>query len=216
MNCILCQSTEAAAFRVDKKPEHSYYHCGQCDLIFLNPVERLTEEQEKARYDLHTDADSQGHQAFLAPLVGDVQELIAQSRWNPSDVQVLDYGCGPTAFLSALFDLKGIATTNYDIFYRPDQAALRKTYHVVTSTEVWEHFYFPYSEINQLVSMIKPNGYLAVMTSGHKGEAAFHDWYYRRDATHVSFYSEKTMQWIASRWGLRLIKAKSPYWIFQK
>ena len=189
-----------------------------CDLIFLNPQERLTPEQEKARYDLHSvgGAGNEGHQAFLAPLVDEVMELLEKSRWKRNEVAVLDYGSGPAGFLSLLFQHKDIQTTNYDAFYAPDQSVLKRPYNVVTSTEVWEHFYFPYSEINQQIHLIKPNGYLAVMTSSHKGEAAFHDWYYRRDPTHVSFFSEKTMQWIAQRWGLQLVKAKSPYWIFRK
>lgn len=216
MDCILCHSAEAATFKVEKKPERSYFHCMHCDLIFLNPAERLNVDQEKARYDLHTTEDMQGHQAFLAPLVNDVKEMLTTAGVDLTQVQLLDYGSGPTAFLSVLFEHQGIHATNYDIFYRPVQEALRRNYNVITSTEVWEHFFHPYEEINQLVHLLKANGLLAIMTSGHKGEAAFHDWYYRRDSTHVSFYSDKTMKWIAQKWGLTLIKAQSPYWIFKK
>ncbi|MNK07384.1 bifunctional 3-demethylubiquinone-9 3-methyltransferase/ 2-octaprenyl-6-hydroxy phenol methylase [compost metagenome] len=216
MNCLLCQSSHTAPFKVEKKPERSYFHCAECDLIFMNPAERLTAEQEKARYDHHNTEDLQGYQAFLAPLVKDVVDYTEQAHMEPHKVHVLDYGCGPTAFLSALFEHKNMQVTNYDLFYRPDQDSLRRNYNVVTSTEVWEHFYNPREEISKLARMVKSGGWLAVMTSSHKGEAAFHDWHYRRDTTHVVFYSEKTMNWIAQAFSLQLLKAKSPYWIFKK
>lgn len=182
----------------------------------MNPAERLSSEQEKARYDFHQNEDMKGYQAFLAPLVKDVLDFAQNSHIEPQKMHVLDYGCGPTAFLSALFEHKSIQVTNYDIFYRPDQDSLRRNYHVVTSTEVWEHFHNPREEITKLVRMVRNGGLLAVMTSSHKGEAAFHDWHYRRDLTHVVFYSEKTMKWIAENFKLNLVKSRSPYWIFQK
>ncbi|MDG0817757.1 class I SAM-dependent methyltransferase [Bdellovibrio svalbardensis] len=216
MECLLCQTPHSAAFKVVKKPERSYYHCAQCDLIFMNPKERLDAAQEKARYDFHQNEDMKGYRAFLEPLVKDVEQFAKNAKREPSDVSVLDYGCGPTAFLGNWFTEKSFRVTNYDLYYFPDQDSLKKSYHVITSTEVWEHLYDPRAELVKMIKMLKTGGILAVMTSSHKGEAAFHDWYYRRDLTHVTFFSEKTMKWIADHFNLQLIKGRSPYWIFQK
>lgn len=216
MDCLLCQAPHTAPFKVIKKPEKSYFHCAFCDLIFMNPSDRLSAEQEKARYDFHQNEDMKGYRAFLEPLVKDVEQYTKNARRDPFDTSVLDFGCGPTAFLGNWLTERNFRVTNYDLFYHPDQDALRKSYNVVTSTEVWEHLHEPRIEIVKMLKMLKPGGIMAVMTSSHKGEAAFHDWYYRRDLTHVTFFSEKTMKWIADHFNLQLIKARSPYWIFQK
>jgi len=215
-NCLLCQSSNTASFQVMKKPEKGYFHCDQCDFIFMNPSERMTAMEEKARYDLHTETGSDGHIAFLQPLVDFVTKHLEKMPIEKAHLKVLDYGCGSKAFLSGLMALKDIPVTNYDLFYFPDQDVFRRNYHAITATEVWEHLYNPREEIARLASVLKPGGILAVMTSGHKGEGAFHDWHYRRDLTHVSFYSEKTMRSIATELNLTLVKSQSPFWYFVK
>lgn len=216
MHCTLCNTPNSALFKVDKKPEKSYFHCAECDLIFMHPEERLGPQEEKARYDLHQNEGSEGYLSFLTPLVRDIDAYFTAAGVSPAQMASLDFGCGPTAFLSSVFFEKGYKAYNYDLYYYPDQDLLRRSYHVVTSTEVWEHLYNPRVEIEKQLRLLKSGGLLGVMTSAHRGEAAFHDWHYRRDLTHVSFFSEKTMQWLANTFKLNVIKAKSPYWIFQK
>lgn len=216
MKCLLCESPQPAPFKVIRKPERSYYHCAECDLIFMAPAERMSPQDEKARYDQHQNEDQAGYRAFLEPLVKEVDLFTEKAQRQTREISALDFGCGPTAFLGSTLVGKGYQVTNYDLYYFPDQDALRKTYHVITSTEVWEHFYDPRGEIERQLRLLKSGGILAVMTSAHKGEAHFHDWHYRRDMTHVTFFSEKTMAWIADHFKLQLLKSKSPYWIFQK
>jgi hypothetical protein len=216
MNCLLCQSTSAAAFKVLKKPERHYFHCAECDFIFMDPAERLSPQDEKARYDLHQNQDDLGHRAFLRPLLDQIQKIQKSSTLSPSEFKALDYGCGAEPILGNMMLETGIIATNYDLFFRPDQDAFRQTYHLITSTEVWEHFYDPRTEIERLIKLLRNHGVLAIMTSGHKGEAAFHDWYYRRDPTHVAFFSEKTMAWLAHTFKLEVLSQRSPYWLFRK
>lgn len=216
MNCILCQSERTDLFKVVKKPERSYFHCIDCDMIYMHPLERYTSQEEKARYDLHENNLSAGYVAFLQPLVEDLHKLCKESLKNSQIVKGLDYGCGPTAVASELMAIKGYQMTNYDMYFAPDQSYLNSKYKFILSTEVWEHFYYPHKEIHNLVDLLESGGLLGVMTSAHKGEAAFHDWHYRRDLTHVSFFSEKTFEWVAQKFGLRILKARSPYFILQK
>jgi 2-polyprenyl-3-methyl-5-hydroxy-6-metoxy-1,4-benzoquinol methylase len=199
-----------------KKPPGSYFHCIKCDLIFRDPRERLSIEEEKARYDMHHNDDTSAYRQFLQPIVQEIENLAQSTAKSPAELQILDYGCGPTAMLAKFLAEKSYVTENYDIFYHTDQRPLQRTYDVITSTEVWEHFYHPLEEIEQLTKLLKPAGILAIMTSAHQDEAHFADWYYRRDPTHVVFFSETTMKWLAEHFKLRLIKSQSPYWIFQK
>lgn len=216
MKCILCQTSHSAPFKVDKKPLRSYFHCAECDLIFLNPAERLAPQEEKTRYDQHDSHGSAGHGAFLEPLVKEIDGYISAAKVPRDTLSVFDFGCGPQPVLSQMFANKGYKTAHYDLYYHPNQDLLRKSYHVITSTEVWEHLYEPRKEIEILMKALKAGGLLGVMTSAHHGEAVFHDWHYRRDTTHVTFFSENTMNWLAKTYRLQIIKARSPYWVFQK
>ncbi|WP_374035302.1 class I SAM-dependent methyltransferase [Bdellovibrio bacteriovorus] len=216
MNCLLCHSPHSAPFKVDKKPVRSYFHCAECDLIFMDPAERLGPQEEKQRYDQHENQGGAGYLAFFEPLINSIEEHFKAAGVMGASLTSLDFGCGPTAMLSQLLNLRGFKTHDYDLYYHPNQDELRKTYHLVTSTEVWEHLYNPRIEIERMLRLLKPGGLLGVMTSGHRGEAVFHDWHYRRDTTHVVFFSEQTMQWIAQTYKMQLIKSRSPYWIFQK
>lgn len=216
MTCLLCQSSSTDAFTVEKKPIHRYFHCERCDLIFVDPEQRPLPEDERARYDLHQNEDTSGYRKFLEPLIQEIQNYSLMISKTPSEVKILDYGCGPTAFFSKMLAEQSFKAANYDIFYFSDQVPLQTSYDVITSTEVWEHFHDPLAEITQLLKILKTFGLLTVMTSAHPGARLFPDWQYRRDLTHVIFFSERTMRWIADQFELDLIKAQTPYWIFQK
>jgi len=216
VKCLLCQSSRTEVFRVEKKPARTYHHCLQCDLLFMDPSERLSTEEEKARYDFHENTDTPGYRSFLAPVVQEIESFCEKCALSPCQVKILDFGCGPAAFLESLLRERGYKAASYDPFYFPDPSLLQQAYDVITSTEVWEHFHHPPLEIARLTQILKPRGLLAVMTSSPPGKESFYDWPYRRDLTHVSFYSEISMRWIAGHFGLELIKAQTPYWVFQK
>lgn len=178
----------------------------------------LPRNQERERYDHHENVDTEGYRSFLRPLFDEIEAYCAK-RHLPCDI--LDFGCGPTAFFARWLEDEGLGPVRkYDLFYFTDQGALQKPVDVIVSTEVWEHFHHPQEEIEQLVKVLKPGGIFAIATAAHPvrdGDVSpFYDWYYRRDLTHVVFYSEIAMGWIAKRFGLRLVRATSPYWIFEK
>ncbi len=216
MNCILCHTPDSSHFHVVKAPMRDYFLCSHCDLIFMDPAQRLNLIEERQRYDQHNDQGSPGHTAFLMPLVKHIEDHYKRLNISLSELQTLDYGCGIRPVLSEILAGKGMKTYHYDLFYHPNVEEFRRTYNVITSTEVWEHLYNPQEVIEKQLRLLKSQGLLAVMTSSHKGEAAFGDWHYRRDLTHVSFFSEKTMNYLEKRYGLQLLKKTSPYWLFVK
>ena len=84
-------------------------------------------------------------------------------------------------------------------FFIPMKGVLSEQYDFITCTETAEHFYDPFKEFNTLNDLLKPGGWLGVMTSFLTSDEMFENWYYRRDPTHVTFYCEKTFQVIASQ-----------------
>jgi len=85
----------------------------------------------------------------------------------------------------------------YDPFFHPDPAPLAQQYDFITCSEVAEHFHHPAEEFDRLGAMLKPGGWLAVMTSFQTEDARFGTWQYRRDPTHVVFYRAETFARIA-------------------
>ncbi|MEX0741223.1 MAG: class I SAM-dependent methyltransferase [Phycisphaeraceae bacterium] len=154
---------------------------------------------EKRVYDQHeNDPADAGYRRFLdrlaQPLLGKLTRGMAG----------LDYGCGPGPTLSVMLEEAGMRMAVYDPYYAPDRSVLGKRYDFVTCTEVVEHFNRPAESWAELVGLLKPGGWLGVMTKRVIDRERFEQWHYKNDPTHVSFYSEATFAWIAERFGLGL------------
>lgn len=163
---------------------HTYNQCGQCALIAMDPYGYLSEEQEKQEYDLHrNNPEDLGYRKFLSRLV-----IPLLSRLEPDQRKGLDYGCGPGPTLSVMLEEAGCHVSLFDPFYAPSTSVLTGTYDFITCTEVFEHFKNPARELDLLLSLLKPQAYLAVMTKLSTGKTTFSHWHYRFDATHVSFF----------------------------
>ena len=50
-----------------------------------------------------------------------------------------------------------------------------------------------------LLEMLKPAGWLGIMTRLVTDEVDFTQWYYKNDPTHVSFFSRETFRYLAER-----------------
>jgi hypothetical protein len=194
--CVLC-GADAAGFA--EAWGRSYLRCGQCGLTFMAPAQRLDAESERARYDTHrNDPGDAGYRSFLDRLA-----LPLMERVRPP-ARGLDYGSGPGPTLSVMLEERGYDVVVYDPLYAPDAGALRATYDFVTCTETAEHFFNPGMEFRQLTTLLKPGGWLGVMTELLHDNVEFSAWWYARDSTHVCFYQPRTFEWIAARYGLEL------------
>ena len=89
----------------------------------------------------------------------------------------------------------------YDSFFVPDQAALNKDYDFICATEVVEHLHRPAQELDRLWSLLRPGGWMGVMTKLVLDSTAFADWHYKNDLTHISFFSEQTFVYLGQQWG---------------
>jgi SAM-dependent methyltransferase len=190
LNCLLCTSQTQHHF-TDPKSSKEYYHCPTCDLIFLDPKFRLARSDEATRYSLHhNDINDPAYQKFVSPLY----ELI-KARIDPS-ARCLDFGCGDGPVLAHLLERDGYNTALYDPQFRPDRAPLLRRYDFIYSTEVVEHLFNPLDEFTQLKGLLNPKGQMAIMTLLHSPKTDFANWFYRKDPTHVCFYSKLTLEWL--------------------
>jgi len=79
---------------------------------------------------------------------------------------------------------------------------LADTYDFVTCTETAEHFHDPAGEFACIRALLRPGGWLGVMTCFQTDDARFERWQYRADPTHVVFYREATFHHLARLWGM--------------
>jgi hypothetical protein len=193
LTCPLCHGTDCSPYISHETGE--YFQCGECALIFVDPSFRLKSDEEKARYDLHTNSpDDPGYRNYLKKVLDPVLERLCPGAKG------LDFGSGPGPTLSLMFEEAGFDMRIYDHFYARDESALNEQYDFITSTEVIEHLYDPRSVLQMLWRLLKRSGILTLLTQPcPESKEAFASWYYKNDPTHVCFFSLETMQWLASQ-----------------
>ncbi|HUH13741.1 MAG TPA: class I SAM-dependent methyltransferase [Longimicrobiales bacterium] len=206
--CPLCGSD--AVRPAARAHGRDYFACEVCALAFLSPAQRLSPTEERARYEQHeNDPADARYRTFLARLAA---PLMAHLQAGATG---LDYGAGPGPALSVMLEEAGFPTAIYDPFFAPDPGPLSRTYDFVTCTETFEHFFAPARELEQLDALLRPGGWLAVMTELRDGQD-LEKWWYVRDPTHVCFYAAQTLEWIAASRGWRLERPRASVALFHK
>jgi SAM-dependent methyltransferase len=192
MICNLCRSNAAASFETtDNK---IYWSCTFCGCKYLDKSFFIDLQEEEKRYLEHNnDVKDKEYRKFLSKLFHPFKEKIHHG------CDGLDFGCGTGPALADMLIEEGFKVSLYDPFFYPEKDVLSKQYDFITCTETAEHFHDPFKEFNTLNDLLKPGGWLGVMTCFLTSDEMFENWYYRRDPTHVTFYCEKTFQVIASQ-----------------
>ena len=175
---------------------------------------RLSPEKQKERYLKHNNTlENKGYVEFLESFIKPVLTYMNSSGGNCGKIsKILDYGSGPEPVLVQLLErytTKGELSCScevrgWDPFFAADVPFFEGGADLVTCLEVAEHFEEPKQDFGRLASCVRDGGFLAVGTmlvpSG--GVEAFKNWWYRSDATHVSFYTEKALRTVAAKNGL--------------
>jgi len=183
-------------FAVGNQPHH---RCPGCGFIRKDASLHLSLEGERARYEFHQNNQDDGYDQVLETFLETAVRPFAASG------KALDFGCGKNGRLLALLSQNGFSAVGYDPLYAPDSAVLKQTYELVTATEVVEHFRDPDEDWRILAQTVAPGGILAVST--RLIPVDFDGWWYRRDETHLCFYTERALVAIANRFGLRAVHA---------
>lgn len=199
MNCRICKNKINETISLANGRE--FFSCVFCDFVFLNPKFLLNIEEEKARYDNHENSiENLGYVKMFEEFIAE-----AVTPFQTSVKTILDYGSGPGPVLAELLKRKAYQVSIYDPIYAKNEYR-ENSFDLITSTEVFEHFNEPLNEIKRIIALLKPKGYLSVMTKFLPEKDKFKSWFYKDDPTHVSFYSLKTFEFLARELGLTSIK----------
>ncbi|MCK5197293.1 MAG: class I SAM-dependent methyltransferase [Spirochaetales bacterium] len=208
--CPLCGNRNGSSyFYSDNKRD--YYRCSYCNLIHVPPFQYLSGEDELAEYNKHQNSHSDpGYRKFFSRLFNPLS-----SRLN-SGSSGLDFGSGPGPTLSVMFEEEGHSMSLFDIFYAPDKEIFARQYDFITASEVVEHLHNPAIELDLLWSILKPEGWLGLMTKLALDKDAFSKWHYKNDLTHVCFFSIETMEYLTKLWNTKYLLFGKDVILFQK
>jgi SAM-dependent methyltransferase len=192
--CIVCGVDSASFFACVEGDNYS--RCRVCQATFLDPAQRMSIEEEHECYRMHrNDPADEGYRRFLAKLTTPLLQRL------PSGATGLDYGCGQGPALACMLREAGHQVRLFDPLFFPDPEPLENIYDFITCTETIEHFHRPGEEFARFDRMLRPGGWLALMTCFQTDDRRFARWHYRRDRTHVVFYREATLRHLARRFG---------------
>ena len=203
--CRLCTYAECSLFYHDTSKRNRqgsgvrYFRCPQCHLLFMDPMQFVSPEEEKQVYDLHqNDPHDPGYRQFLGRLFKPMHARLAPHS------EGFDFGSGPGPTLSLMFEEAGHRMSIYDPFYAGDKRPFTQTFDFITATEVVEHLHQPREELFRLWRCLRQGGLLGIMTKRALDLEAFQKWHYKNDPTHVCFFTLKTFEWLATYWGATL------------
>ena len=201
--CSLCraQTHSLCVQRVLNKYDVEYFRCPQCDLIQTEPPYWLGEVPWSSISHLDTGAVMRNSLcARVTTATGHVVDLDAASR-------CLDYGGGYGLFVRMMrdqgFDFYWWDKYCLNIFSKGFEGEPSSTYDLVTCFELFEHL----PDVREELDPLFRGGHELVLVgtllhTGHKEGW----WYYCPElGGHVSFYSERTMQFVGEQWGYRAL-----------
>ncbi len=193
MLCPLCDS------KLKEKTDAEFFKCSTCGAYVKDKAFHITPDNEKSRYEEHNnDVNDVHYQNFTSPVTNIILEHFTPEHKG------LDYGCGTGPVIAKMLKDKSYQINLYDPFFFPDKDYLNHQYDFIYSCEVFEHFHNPKQEIQKLKRLLKPNGWLIIMTLLYHDKIDFINWSYRKDSTHIFIYTKKTLHYIAEKFNFSI------------
>jgi hypothetical protein len=206
ISCPICNSPSESFF--DKQLNIFFYECKNCFLFFKNNF--LNEDEEKKRYDLHDNSiDNQGYVNYLKEFINN---YILDYIDNYKQTNLLDFGSGSNQVLINIFkkyysNYQNVNLYSYDKYFDNNENWKNNKYDIIVTTEVLEHLAKPLEELKLLHDLMNKNSYLIIMTNFHNNDKTdFLKWWYRRDPTHLSFFSLNTFEYLADKLDMQIVK----------
>ena len=199
--CKICGSETREFY--DKQFDTKFYHCPNCEFISKDENSIISEEDELKIYRYHNNSIEDKHYVdyFKRFLDSAVMKHVGCGKKG------LDFGSGPSPVLSMILKRDyGYEMDIYDMFFSPEKTYIDRKYDLITCTEVIEHLKNPMEYFLLFKELLEDDGTLGIMTLFHvNSDDEFFNWHYRRDRSHISFFTAKTMKVIGEKIGLELV-----------
>jgi SAM-dependent methyltransferase len=187
-----------------------FKRCKQC--AFIQAQTFPTEEEARRRYELHDNgAGNEGYSRFLSSVI---EKALAAA---PGARSVLDWGSGPNPLAVDLLRQRGFSVTGWDPFFASENEPLEAAYDLILCIETAEHFFDPQKEFRRISQSLKQDGLAVLHTHlAPLDDSTFSTWWYKEDFTHVSFYTEESLRFLAEDAGLSVDRIEERKLVFLK
>lgn len=200
--CPLCLNKSSFS-PMNGPDKRMFLCCDRCKLAFTTTSYQPGRKKEEKR------SKQQLNGLQVPAYVKFLNQAIEPSlAFLTKDMAGLNYGCGPTASLSVLLEQQNIHCSNYDPIFFPELTA--DQFDFIFATECFEHFFLPAKELQKIKNLLKPGGYLIVMTEKWTKPELFPRWSYAKDQTHVTFYHAETFRYIAEKYKFNILESNNP------
>jgi hypothetical protein len=198
MNCLVCASSNLCLL---KNPRRTFFRCNDCGFSFLHPDFLPSEEAALNRYKFHqNDDDNKGYQEYLSNIIDRALFYAGKPK------SVIDWGSGPAPLASHILRDQGFSVFSWDPNFASSEKPQQSFYDAGICIEVAEHFINPQKDFSAFFETVKRGSFVIVHTHlAPKDDDAFLRWWYTEDITHVSFYSECSLEIIAEKNNAKLI-----------
>ena len=204
MNCKVCQSKTKLAFtaKVLKKYEVHYFKCDNCGFMFTEEPYWL-EESYKSPINV-IDTGILDRNLYFGKVVSSLIFFFFNK-----DSSFLDYAGGYGIFTRHMRDC------GYDFFWSDkysnnlmargfeiERSSAPETFEAITVFEVFEHLPDPLLEIEKMIAF-STNVFFSTKLLPEQIPEPNKWWYYEfNHGQHISFYSKKTLEFIAGKFNL--------------
>jgi hypothetical protein len=203
--CLVCNSTAQKLFttilHLQQEYQASYYLCGECGFLFVDKPQWINHVYQNNAINIG-DTGILSRNLSLAKILSVLIYFLLGK-----ETSCLDYGAGYGILVRLMrdigFNLKWLDPHCDNLLakgFEFDKDA--DNINLVVSLETFEHFLEPFAEIEKLFS-ISNNIIFSTFPLPHPVPPPEQWWYYGLDhGQHVSFYSHKTLQYIADKYNV--------------
>lgn len=200
MDCKICEKKVTYVFKntILKKFEAQYFHCVNCDFLFTeNPY--WLKEAYTSPINI-SDTGIVSRNISLALTATNAIFYLFNKKLTYLDFAG-GYGILTRIMRDTGLDFKWQDDYTKNLLARGFEYNKNNNIELVTAFEVFEHFVNPISEIERILTISKN---ILFSTELKKEEVPNKDWWYYgfNHAQHISFFSKKTLQFIANKYNL--------------
>jgi glycosyltransferase involved in cell wall biosynthesis len=192
-HCRICDKHAYMVFE-DSRP---FYLCNNCGLIFSDCS--LSQEEIKKHY--------QSQYANNFDWNKEAKALLEVVRFAVTPRKIFDFGSG-SGLLADAFRSMGCEVDNYEPMFHGDFRAenYNNSSDLVILNEVIEHIEDVLKTFDNVYSVTRPGGIIfiktlttdAIVNESNKFQELFNNWWYKDDQTHVSFFCQRTFEYICA------------------
>jgi len=205
--CPLCGGTASPFSLKTGLSMIGYRRCEDCGFIGMEPSDRLSPIEEKARYLLHrNDAANKGYMEFLHVFIDK-----ALTPFKKPCARILDFGSGSSPVLAEMTADLGYGCDIYDPFFARTRSWKNRFYEAILLHEVAEHLRDPGNVFSTLAERVAAGGIIAIRTRFlPETSEGFQNWWYRMDRTHVSFFTPSCLAKFFESRGFTILLLEKP------